>query len=72
MWQVLCLRLGVIKCHARGDVNAQAMQIKRNGTVAELSFPTGWAETHPRTLHLLEEEAAAWERGGPLRLELRR
>ena len=71
-WQVLCLRLGVIKCHARGEVDADAMQVKRDGTVAELSFPPGWAEAHPRTQHLLQEETAMWERSGPLRLELRR
>jgi exopolyphosphatase/guanosine-5'-triphosphate,3'-diphosphate pyrophosphatase len=71
-WQVLCLRLGVIKCHARGDVSANEIRLKRNGNVAELSFAPGWADTHPRTRHLLTEELAMWERGGPLRLELRR
>jgi exopolyphosphatase/guanosine-5'-triphosphate,3'-diphosphate pyrophosphatase len=71
-WQLLCLRLGVIKCHARGAVDAQAMQIQRIGAVAELSFAPGWTETHPRTRHLLDEEVAMWERSGPLRLELRR
>jgi hypothetical protein len=37
-----------------------------------LTLPGPWVESHPRTLHLLTEEAASWERGGPLRLELRR
>jgi exopolyphosphatase/guanosine-5'-triphosphate,3'-diphosphate pyrophosphatase len=67
-WQLLCLRLGVIKCHARGQVDADAMRIKRNGAVAELSFVGGWADTHPRTRHLLGEETALWERGASLRL----
>jgi exopolyphosphatase/guanosine-5'-triphosphate,3'-diphosphate pyrophosphatase len=67
-WQLLCLRLGVIKCHARGQVDADAMRIKRNGAIAELSFATGWADMHPRTRHLLGEETALWERGAPLRL----
>jgi exopolyphosphatase/guanosine-5'-triphosphate,3'-diphosphate pyrophosphatase len=71
-WQVLCLRLGVIKCHARGDVDPAAMRIQRLGGVAELAVPPGWNEANPRTRHLLEEEAAAWERGGPLRLDLKR
>jgi len=70
-WQLLCLRLGVIKCHARGDVDAGVMQLKRNGSVAELSFPPGWNETNPRTRHLLGEEVSAWERNGPLRLVLK-
>ncbi len=67
-WQVLCLRLGVIKCHARGDVSPDAMRLRRNATTAELSFADGWSEAHPRTRHLLNEEAAIWERSGPLRL----
>jgi exopolyphosphatase/guanosine-5'-triphosphate,3'-diphosphate pyrophosphatase len=71
-WQVLCLRLGVIKCHARGDVSDTAMRLKRDGSNAELSFQPGWADVHPRTRHLLDEEVAMWERNGPLRLALRR
>jgi len=69
-WQVLCLRLAIIKCHARGEVNAQALTLKRQGNAAQLIYPSGWPETHPRTLYLLQEEATAWERGGPLRLTL--
>jgi exopolyphosphatase/guanosine-5'-triphosphate,3'-diphosphate pyrophosphatase len=71
-WQVLCLRLGAIKCHARGEVNTDAMRLKRNGVIAELAFARGWTDSHPRTWHLLEDEAAQWERSGPLKLELRR
>ena len=48
------------------------MRLKRVGNVAELSFPPGWSEANPRTRHLLNEEIAAWERSGPLRIELRR
>jgi exopolyphosphatase/guanosine-5'-triphosphate,3'-diphosphate pyrophosphatase len=70
-WQVLCLRLGVIKCHARGEVSTDAMRLKRAGTTAELSVAPGWADSHPRTRHLLEEETAMWARNGPLKLELR-
>ena len=69
-WQLLCLRLGVIKCHARGEVNAGAMRLTRDGNVAKLAFAPGWDETNPRTRHLLGEEVAMWERSGPLRLEL--
>jgi exopolyphosphatase/guanosine-5'-triphosphate,3'-diphosphate pyrophosphatase len=35
-------------------------------------MPATWADTHPRTLHLLGEEVDVWERGGPLQLALRR
>ncbi len=69
-WQVLCLRLAIIKCHARNEVDVSALRLRREGTQASLSFTPAWAESHPRTLHLLREEAAAWERGGSLRLVL--
>jgi len=71
MWQLLCLRLGVIGCHARGDVDTNAIRLRRSGTVAELAFEPGWGEAHPRTRHLLGEEVAQWERSGPLRLMLK-
>ena len=71
-WQALCLRLAIIKCHARGDVSVDVLRLKRDGGSAELSFDAGWAEAHPRTKHLLDEEASMWERNGPLKFVLRR
>jgi len=70
-WQVLCLRLAIIKCHARGDVRADALNLHRNGANARLDFSAEWAATHPRTLYLLREEAESWTRGGTLKLTLR-
>jgi exopolyphosphatase / guanosine-5'-triphosphate,3'-diphosphate pyrophosphatase len=70
-WQVMCLRLAIIACHARADIEPGALQLRRSGGVATLAMPAAWAETHPRTLHLLREEVSAWERGGPLQLVLR-
>lgn len=70
-WQVLCLRLAIIKCHARGGVLTDALALRRSGTTARLDFGADWAATHPRTLHLLHEEAEAWSRGGVLKLVLR-
>ncbi len=69
-WQVLCLRLAVIKCHARGGVDPAALRLQRQGARATLSFGEAWARSHPRTLFLLEEEAETWNRGGPLQLVL--
>jgi len=71
-WQAMCLRLAIIKCHARGTVDNHAIALRRKGSVAELSWQPGWIEIHPRTHYLLTEEAAAWQRGGPLELELPR
>jgi exopolyphosphatase/guanosine-5'-triphosphate,3'-diphosphate pyrophosphatase len=61
-WQVLALRLAAIKCHARGLVDPQALRLKRDGRQAQLSFRNDWASSHPRTLHLLREEAESWSR----------
>lgn len=71
-WQVLCLRLGVIKCHARGEVRDDALTLHRHGTEARVAFSDDWAASHPRTLFLLQEEVQAWARGGVLRLSLGR
>jgi exopolyphosphatase/guanosine-5'-triphosphate,3'-diphosphate pyrophosphatase len=70
VWQVLCLRLAVIKCHARGPIDLQALALRVREREAQLSFSPAWAESHPRTLFLLREEAEAWARGGALRLIL--
>jgi len=72
MWQVLCLRLGVIKCHARGDVSDEAIRLHASSNGVVLALAPGWTESHLRTCHLLNEEVALWERGGPLKIELRR
>lgn len=69
-WQVLCLRLAVIKCHARGEVQTQVLSLRARGREALLGFSAAWAETHPRTLYLLQEEAEAWARSGTLKLLL--
>jgi exopolyphosphatase/guanosine-5'-triphosphate,3'-diphosphate pyrophosphatase len=69
-WQVLCLRLAAIKCHARGAVDALALGLRPRGRDALLGYRGAWADSHPRTLFLLQEEAATWARGGPLRLQL--
>ena len=69
-WQALCLRLAVVKCHARGVVDAKALRLKRDGNKALLDFSASWAATHPRTLHLLREEAELWSRQGGLKLLL--
>lgn len=71
IWQALCLRLAIIKCHARGEVSTQALSLSRSDTHASLGFVRGWVATHPKTLYLLQEEVAAWERSGGLRLLLK-
>jgi len=61
-WQVLALRLAVIKCHARGLVDTKALRLRHDGKLARLAFRSIWADRHPRTMHLLREETEAWAR----------
>ena len=70
-WQVLCLRLAVIACHARESVprgRAGAARGRRRGPAWD-GRPAGPSAAQ-RTHFLLQEEAAAWQRHGPLRLQL--
>ena len=69
-WQVLCLRLAVIVCHARADQAGPVLGLTRDGRDAKVSWPADWVENNPRTLFLLREEALAWSRGGPLNLQV--
>jgi exopolyphosphatase / guanosine-5'-triphosphate,3'-diphosphate pyrophosphatase len=70
--QVLALRLAVIKCHARGAVDARALQLRSDGKDrARLSFSEDWAAAHPRTLYLLEQEVEGWSKSGAYGLTLR-
>jgi len=69
-WQVMCLRLAVIKCHARATVDPQALGLRVRQREAQLGYKSSWADNHPRTVFLLHEEAAVWARSGPLRLAL--
>jgi exopolyphosphatase/guanosine-5'-triphosphate,3'-diphosphate pyrophosphatase len=69
-WQVLCLRLGVIHCHARAATGDAEIGLRRDGDKARLAFAPGWSEDHPSTLHLLREEADAWAKSGRLELSL--
>lgn len=70
--QVLALRVAVIKCHARGDVDAHALRLRADGKDrARISFSAEWAATHPRTLYLLEQEVEAWSKSGAYALALK-
>lgn len=70
MNQVLCLRLAVILHHARIDLPAKVAQLKAGRGRTELVLQQGWAEQHPRTLHLLHLEADRWRRQGDRQLTI--
>lgn len=69
-WQLLCLRVAAIACHARAAVGDDALVLRGHDDVARLAWTPRWARAHPRTVYLLQEEAAAWARHGTLRLQL--
>jgi exopolyphosphatase/guanosine-5'-triphosphate,3'-diphosphate pyrophosphatase len=70
-WRVLCLRLAVIRCHARDALGGpELLMARRNGRTAVLGWRPARLMPDPRTMHLLREEALAWERSGILQLDL--
>lgn len=69
-WQLLCLRLALILCHARIDVPADVLRLSAQGQQAWLGIAPAWAASHPRTMYLLQEEIQAWARANTLRLQL--
>ena len=69
-WQVLCLRLAVLLCHARSTAAPARAVLNGTGHSAVLTLDPAWAQAHPRTLHLLREEVAVWSRSETLRLSV--
>jgi exopolyphosphatase/guanosine-5'-triphosphate,3'-diphosphate pyrophosphatase len=70
MWQVLALRLAILQCHARSEIDADALSLARTGRIAALRYASEWPRANPRTLYLLQEEAQTWQRGEALKLVL--
>lgn len=70
MSQVLCLRLAIILHHARVDLPTRVVSLQRSRGKIKLALNRRWAAQHPRTLHLLDEEARRWSAQGRRSLEL--
>jgi exopolyphosphatase/guanosine-5'-triphosphate,3'-diphosphate pyrophosphatase len=70
MSQVLCLRLAIILHHARIDLPTNVATLQRVRGKARLTLERKWADTHPRTLHLLEEETRRWAGQGDRQLAI--
>ena len=63
--QLLCLRLAVILCHARRVPDIDSLHLARPDTNAWQFLLQGdrrWAEQHPQSVYLLNEEVKAWGR----------
>jgi len=68
--KILALRLAVILCHARRDVEVPRLELQRTRNAVELSIDRAWLAAHPLTQYLLDEESSQWERASA-RLVLR-
>lgn len=60
--QLLCLRLAVLLCHARRAPSLDGLRLSRRPSGYSFEVERDWAARHPRSLVLLEEEAAHWRR----------
>ena len=71
VWQVLRLRLAIVLCHSRVDIDRSAISLSHSGRNARLDIDARWARSNPRTVYLLDEEAQAWALSDALRLVVR-
>ena len=62
--QLLCLRLAVLLCHARRAPSLVGFKLTRQDQGHASAIEHAWALRHPRSVVLLEEEAAHWQRVG--------
>lgn len=72
VFQLLCLRLAVILCHARREPDLNGLTLERldsDDATVRLSCRADWAATYPQSAHLLREEVLAWDKT-PWKLEL--
>lgn len=71
MSQVMCLRLALILHHARMELPPRIASLQRGPRGrARLLLSRKWAQAHPRTLHLLDEETRRWAGQGDRALEV--
>lgn len=62
--KIVALRLAIILCHARREVQLPRWRLTTGKTWIELALAAEWLADHPLTQHLLEEEAAQWAKVG--------
>jgi exopolyphosphatase/guanosine-5'-triphosphate,3'-diphosphate pyrophosphatase len=60
--QLLCLRLGLIACHARNTVDWQQVELSKKGSQFNLTIPGVWQLRYPQSVHLLLQEVSAWSK----------
>jgi exopolyphosphatase / guanosine-5'-triphosphate,3'-diphosphate pyrophosphatase len=63
--QLICLRIAVILCHARLNIDETELQLSISHKSAQqfnLLCPPGWTKKLPQSAHLLHEEMIAWSK----------
>jgi len=61
---LLCLRVAVIACHARDDPEPDAITLRIVDGNPVVRLRAGWADAHPRALHLLRSEIDVCSKSG--------
>ena len=64
MMEAIAIRLAVIFCHARKDVELPIMTIHRSNEQLVVRLAEVWLNAHPLTDYLLKEESDCWDRVG--------
>jgi exopolyphosphatase/guanosine-5'-triphosphate,3'-diphosphate pyrophosphatase len=62
MRQLLALRLAVILAHAHRDPKLEGVRLQEASSGLQLLLPAGWSSAFPQSMHLLAEEALAWQK----------
>lgn len=60
--KLLCLRLACALCHARQAPDLQPLQLRHTPVGYQLNVSHTWAQHHPQSMWLLDEEAKHWSR----------
>ncbi len=60
--QLLSLRLAVILCHARRDPDLKGLKLDATASQFTLCVAPAWRAAYPQSVHLLREEALAWQK----------
>jgi len=65
VYQLLCLRLAVIVCHARREPDYKKMKLclsEKQNNRFELWMEPLWLQRFPQSQHLLQQEVIAWQK----------
>ncbi len=62
VFQLVCLRLAVIFCHARLLPNLRGIKLEQKNGKLILSLPKSWPDKYPQSYYLLDEETLAWQK----------